>query len=256
MRKYNGLTFTRLSATKKRAFTLIELLVVIAIIALLVSILLPSLKKAKDLARRAVCMSQMKAIVWGFHLYADEFNSRLPWAWDLDTGERWETTIPAYMDADDDAFLGMTGGSYPTMTGFMPCPSDERGFKNDNYGWLSYGVNTPTVIAYSQGAGLSSTPPPSASLEDVLPSVYFIVDAVAGYTRSPSIYKPVADSDGDDIGDSHASWLSYDEKYNNLDTRHLGSANFGLVGGSVESRTIVEWAESGHDFAGLNRMYP
>ena len=55
-----------------RGFTLIELLVVIAIIALLVSILLPSLSKAKDLARRAVCLANTHHIGLGVQLYAQE----------------------------------------------------------------------------------------------------------------------------------------------------------------------------------------
>lgn len=67
----------------KKAFTLIELLVVIAIIALLVSILMPSLKTAKDMARSAVCMSNQKNILLGFSLYAAEENGDLPpdWVW-------------------------------------------------------------------------------------------------------------------------------------------------------------------------------
>ena len=62
-----------MSANKpKRAFTLIELLVVVAIIALLISVLLPSLKKAKDAARKAVCMAHLKDIGSAAHEYASE----------------------------------------------------------------------------------------------------------------------------------------------------------------------------------------
>jgi prepilin-type N-terminal cleavage/methylation domain-containing protein/prepilin-type processing-associated H-X9-DG protein len=56
------------------AFTLIELLVVIAIISLLVSILLPSLQKAKDLAKSMVCMMNQRNIGLGCMQYASDYN--------------------------------------------------------------------------------------------------------------------------------------------------------------------------------------
>ena len=59
-----------------RGFTLIELLVVIAIISLLVSVLLPSLKQAKELARRVVCATQQRSIGVAAAAYAAEFDGR------------------------------------------------------------------------------------------------------------------------------------------------------------------------------------
>ncbi|HAU37102.1 MAG TPA: hypothetical protein DCX07_05230 [Phycisphaerales bacterium] len=60
------------------AFTLIELLVVIAILALLVSILLPSLSKAKALAVRAKCLSNHRQVMLGFVQYTVDNLDRLP----------------------------------------------------------------------------------------------------------------------------------------------------------------------------------
>lgn len=59
-------------------FTLIELLVVITIISLLVSILLPSLTKAKQLARRVVCASNLRNIGIAFQMYQGDWDGSYP----------------------------------------------------------------------------------------------------------------------------------------------------------------------------------
>jgi len=65
-----------------RGFTLIELLVVIAIIALLLAIVLPSLRMAKEQSRRMICASNLKSIGTGLVLYAEAYdNKAIPNCW-------------------------------------------------------------------------------------------------------------------------------------------------------------------------------
>jgi len=61
------------------AFTLVELLVVITIIALLVAILLPSLKKSRDQAKRAVCAARLREIGSAIWSYGSDNNGRVPY---------------------------------------------------------------------------------------------------------------------------------------------------------------------------------
>jgi len=67
----------------RQGFTLIELLVVIAIIALLVTILLPSLMQAKALAKQTYCLNSLHSIGLAAMTYAAEYNAAVPWGNDL-----------------------------------------------------------------------------------------------------------------------------------------------------------------------------
>jgi len=62
---------------RKSAFTLVELLVVIAIIALLMAILVPALSRAKDHAKRIICMNNLRTLGQAWYMYQDDNDARL-----------------------------------------------------------------------------------------------------------------------------------------------------------------------------------
>lgn len=107
-----------------KGFTLIELLVVVAIIAILLSIVLPSLRKAKMYARRVICSNQVRQLAIGCDIYSQlndnlyPLNAATGWLWDIS----YKTT---------DFLINHTGMVRP---GFY-CPGDATKKPDDDRFW-------------------------------------------------------------------------------------------------------------------------
>ncbi len=159
-------------------FTLIELLVVIAIIALLVSILVPSLSRAKDLAKGVVCASALRQLSFALTMYTEENDGILP-SYDLFTSSPrlWYQFLQ--LQVDDDVWQ---------------CPSEQP--REINWNELCYGYNAYLGYYTADGSILTQ----KLNMSDITG----LADRLA-----------LADSNGDTVYDSYldGNWAPVGDRH-------------------------------------------
>jgi len=130
--------------SKPHGFTLIELLVVIAIIAILAMLLLPALEKARENARKAVCMNDLKQLLLAVNLYVNDYDEYFPAFWPGHSTMAGTTFRPCW--------TGLLWPKYIKNPETFVCPSPKLN-------WAFFPCDVHNVSSVTLGGGFCPTIP-------------------------------------------------------------------------------------------------
>jgi prepilin-type N-terminal cleavage/methylation domain-containing protein len=134
---------------RRRPFTLVELLVVIAIIAILASMLLPSLNQARQSAAKTSCLNNLKQAGLGWTMYADEWDGRVIPSVAADADYRWYNIL--YQGHAANLTFHEARNKLKAETTFLTCRSHLNRHalsKNKNTYSENYQLNTDNADGY------------------------------------------------------------------------------------------------------------
>ena len=134
----------------RKSFTLIELLVVVAIIGILASMLLPSLKRAREKAYLAVCVSNNKQLMTGMALYTGDDNDYFPHStWDAHIGTQKGWLYQGNnKDSQDDVETGSLWAYMDTYDAYH-CPVHYESERGNNTQQLTSYIMSGAIQDYS-----------------------------------------------------------------------------------------------------------
>jgi len=228
---------------KRRGFTLIELLVVIAIISILAAILFPVFARARENARRASCMSNLKQIGLGVMMYTQDYDEAYPFSSVSRTGP-W-ASIPTSADFADTSNVYWPQFIYPytkSMDIFY-CPSGRKKSAGVDGVYGQYGVNravllaTTSVVANQKTISMAAMASPTATYMMMDLGAYRVI---ASDTRNltkiaQGSYIPgTGPGSAVNLGDVTMASSITDLKDDYLSGRHLGGVNVAFADGHVK----------------------
>jgi len=237
-----------------KGFTLIELLVVVAIIALLISILLPSLSNAKKQAAAAACMSNLKQVTFALGMYRQDERGYLP---DGPVGSLWSEA--AWGVPKKDLWFNLLVPKYIGDPKVYVCPGDPFGARFDFEAKLTptslpqtdtkkascgYGMNylfRHFGLAYACGTQeprnlmqidkyAPTRPANTIMLADVGPDDELTVQPLYGSADADQVGVPWRDGGRMLWDDGNRGWYSGPTW---LTARHVGKINIAAVDGSI-----------------------